>query len=151
MLHLEQFFGSPAFCFLMALLPMIVYVLFVTWYCDNVESVRPALALCLLDFFVAILFYIRSLQFYLEFSLALAYRCLAQALVAGFVVGTLLLKIPGQHWNVWRYLAAVMVVTLFVVLLHDVGFVMLHQKKLPVFKILQRVRQTAEQGQNQQT
>ena len=138
MLHLERFVGSPAFCILMALLPTLTYVAVVTWYCEKLGDARAALALCLLDFFVALFFYTRSLHFHAEFTRFLAYRCLAQALVAAFVGGTVIFKLPGQQWNTWRYLAAVMVITLLVMLIHDVGFVMLYKKGMPASRFMQR-------------
>lgn len=131
------FLGSPAFIFLLMLLSTIIYNI-IAHLCQDTDATHGGLIVCLIAYLTGLLFYARSLHFHARFSRKHAYWCVAQALLSGLLLGVPILVIAGSAWNAWRYLDAVLVVTLLVVLAHDVFLVGLFWKKLPLSTFFQR-------------
>ncbi|KAM0715888.1 hypothetical protein Q7P37_008402 [Cladosporium fusiforme] len=138
--RLPLFVRSPAYHLLACMLPAIYNYNSLVYPCKDIQAstiagrINYLVLLSLHQPMYAEL----GLHFRLGFPRKLAYRCVGQALLAGFSLGALVLAIGGGEWDPWWYLDVVMAVTWLVLVANDFCFLGLWRKGFPISAFFQR-------------
>lgn len=134
------FWGSPASFWLMALVFALIHFTVYQTVAINLLAALGGLAICDLFVVIALVYYTSSLQTNATFSRSLARRCILQAVGSGVALGIPIVYALHklQPFDAAAYVGAILAVTLLVLLLHDILFLGLCWKKLPVWRFTRR-------------
>lgn len=134
------FFGSPACCYLMAVLSHLVYTIVFLTCKGNVQApAAGGLATCLIITCASLLSYAVSLHANEVFEHAKAFLGVGVAVMVGLVLGVPIIFGITHTWEPWGYFLVVWMVALLVIIVHDFVFMGLYVDHLPVFRFTQRI------------
>jgi hypothetical protein len=130
---MQYFICSPAFYYLFALiLEVLIMTTNATLY--NTQAAAIVTLVCSSFFPMCLLAYSTTLVTDVGFPLALALRCIFQAIASDLSLGALIVLAlyKCQRWDTWLFFSLFWAITLFVDLVHDVVFTGLLSMRRPI-------------------
>lgn len=134
------FWGSPACCYLVALIFELIYLTIYLTCRANLLAAAGGFVVC--DVFIGLFLiaYTRSLYFNADFPGRVVFYCIGQALVAGFGLAVPISIGIFRAWEPWGYVLLAWAVTLLVNFAFDFLLVGLHWYRMPVFQFMIRAQ-----------